>query len=78
MLVWVSLAVLLCSNAGAIISKDFVLCFKDINTLFMFVLYITKLESAVHALIQQQVMSVLKRRQDELETESTYMQHLTS
>ena len=28
MLVWVSLAVLLCSDAGAAISKDFVLCFK--------------------------------------------------
>uniref|UniRef100_A0A8V0XZB1 GCF C-terminal domain-containing protein n=1 Tax=Gallus gallus TaxID=9031 RepID=A0A8V0XZB1_CHICK len=36
------------------------------------------LESAVRALLQQRAMSVLKGRQDELETESTYMQHLTS
>ncbi|POI26787.1 hypothetical protein CIB84_009463, partial [Bambusicola thoracicus] len=40
--------------------------------------YINELESAVHALLQQRAMSVLKRRQDELKMESTYMQYLTT
>ncbi|XP_072187820.1 intron Large complex component GCFC2 isoform X2 [Excalfactoria chinensis] len=40
--------------------------------------YINEVESAVHALLQQRAMSVLKRRQDELKMESTYMQHLTT
>nr|NP_001376457.1 chromosome 3 open reading frame, human C2orf3 [Gallus gallus] len=40
--------------------------------------YINELESAVHALLQQRATSVLKRRQDELKMESTYMQHLTT
>ncbi|XP_031460773.1 GC-rich sequence DNA-binding factor 2 [Phasianus colchicus] len=40
--------------------------------------YIDELESAVHALLQQRAMSVLKRRQDELKMESAYMQHLTA
>ncbi|XP_015715413.1 GC-rich sequence DNA-binding factor 2 isoform X2 [Coturnix japonica] len=40
--------------------------------------YINELESAVHALLQQRAMSVLKRRQDELKMEATYMQHLTT
>ncbi|XP_019468996.1 GC-rich sequence DNA-binding factor 2 isoform X3 [Meleagris gallopavo] len=40
--------------------------------------YIDELESAVHALLQQQATSVLKRRQDDLKMESAYMQHLTA
>uniref|UniRef100_A0A8C9FM99 GC-rich sequence DNA-binding factor 2 n=1 Tax=Pavo cristatus TaxID=9049 RepID=A0A8C9FM99_PAVCR len=40
--------------------------------------YIDELESAAHALLQQRALSVLKRRQEELEVESTYMQHLTT
>ncbi|XP_064001812.1 intron Large complex component GCFC2 isoform X3 [Pogoniulus pusillus] len=40
--------------------------------------YINELELAVHALLQQRAITVLKRRQDELNNESTYIQHLTS
>ncbi|OXB54828.1 hypothetical protein ASZ78_003121 [Callipepla squamata] len=40
--------------------------------------YIDELEFAVHALLQQRAMSVLKRRQEELKTESAYMQHLAT
>ncbi|XP_062494413.1 intron Large complex component GCFC2 isoform X2 [Pezoporus occidentalis] len=39
---------------------------------------INELELAVHVLLQQQAMRVLKRRQDELKDESAYIQHLTS
>ncbi|KFP81533.1 GC-rich sequence DNA-binding factor 2, partial [Apaloderma vittatum] len=39
---------------------------------------INELELAAHALLQQQAARVLKRRQDELKTESAYIQHLTS
>uniref|UniRef100_A0A8C8B7I9 GC-rich sequence DNA-binding factor 2 n=1 Tax=Otus sunia TaxID=257818 RepID=A0A8C8B7I9_9STRI len=38
--------------------------------------YINELELAVHVLLQQRSMSVLKRRQDELKDESAYIQHL--
>ncbi|XP_027311122.3 intron Large complex component GCFC2 isoform X2 [Anas platyrhynchos] len=40
--------------------------------------YINELELAAHALLQQQAMAVLKRRQDELKIESAYIQHLTT
>ncbi|KAM6085932.1 intron Large complex component GCFC2 isoform 2-T2 [Theristicus caerulescens] len=40
--------------------------------------YINDLELAVHVLLQQRAMRVLKRRQDELKNESAYIQHLTS
>uniref|UniRef100_A0A8C3PU68 GC-rich sequence DNA-binding factor 2 n=1 Tax=Calidris pygmaea TaxID=425635 RepID=A0A8C3PU68_9CHAR len=40
--------------------------------------YINDLELAVHVLLQQRAMKVLKRRQDELKNESAYIQHLTS
>ncbi|XP_054239478.1 intron Large complex component GCFC2 [Indicator indicator] len=40
--------------------------------------YINELELAVHVLLQQRALTVLKRRQDELKNESTYIQHLTS
>ncbi|XP_068258071.1 intron Large complex component GCFC2 isoform X2 [Nyctibius grandis] len=40
--------------------------------------YINELELAVHVLLQQRAMTVLKRRQDELKNESAYIQHLTS
>ncbi|XP_009903616.2 intron Large complex component GCFC2 isoform X2 [Dryobates pubescens] len=40
--------------------------------------YINELELAVHALLQQRALTVLKRRQDELKNESIYIQHLTS
>ncbi|XP_030902447.2 intron Large complex component GCFC2 isoform X2 [Melopsittacus undulatus] len=39
---------------------------------------INELELAVHLLLQQQAVRVLKRRQDELKDESAYIQHLTS
>ncbi|KFP69583.1 GC-rich sequence DNA-binding factor 2, partial [Acanthisitta chloris] len=39
---------------------------------------INELEWAVHVLLQQQAMKVLKRRQEELKSESAYIQHLTS
>ncbi|XP_065487835.1 intron Large complex component GCFC2 isoform X2 [Caloenas nicobarica] len=39
---------------------------------------INDLELAVHVLLQQRAMRVLERRQDELKTESAYIQHLTS
>ncbi|XP_008935869.1 PREDICTED: GC-rich sequence DNA-binding factor 2, partial [Merops nubicus] len=39
---------------------------------------INELELAVHVLLQQRAMKVLKQRQDELEDESAYIQHLTS
>ncbi|XP_009989917.1 PREDICTED: GC-rich sequence DNA-binding factor 2 [Tauraco erythrolophus] len=40
--------------------------------------YINDLELTVHVLLQQRAMRILKRRQDELKTESAYIQHLTS
>ncbi|XP_065586491.1 intron Large complex component GCFC2 isoform X2 [Cyrtonyx montezumae] len=40
--------------------------------------YIDELEFAVHALLQQRAMLVLKRRQEELKMESAYMQHLAT
>ncbi|XP_009640812.2 GC-rich sequence DNA-binding factor 2 isoform X2 [Egretta garzetta] len=40
--------------------------------------YINDVELAVHLLLQQRAMRVLKRRQDELKNESAYVQHLTS
>ncbi|XP_076188794.1 intron Large complex component GCFC2 isoform X2 [Aptenodytes patagonicus] len=40
--------------------------------------YINDLELAVHVLLQQRAMRILKRRQDELKNESAYVQHLTS
>ncbi|XP_074942773.1 intron Large complex component GCFC2 isoform X2 [Phalacrocorax aristotelis] len=40
--------------------------------------YINDLELAVHALLQRRAMRVLKRRQDELKSESASIQHLTS
>ncbi|XP_010279766.1 PREDICTED: GC-rich sequence DNA-binding factor 2 [Phaethon lepturus] len=40
--------------------------------------YINDVELAVHVLLQQRAMRVLKRRQDELKNESAYIQHLTS
>ncbi|XP_075001036.1 intron Large complex component GCFC2 isoform X2 [Calonectris borealis] len=40
--------------------------------------YVNDLELAVHVLLQQRAMTVLKRRQDELKNESAYIQHLTS
>ncbi|KAM9563473.1 intron Large complex component GCFC2 isoform 1-T1 [Guaruba guarouba] len=39
---------------------------------------INELELAVHVLLQQRAVRVLKRRQDELKDESAYIQHLTS
>ncbi|XP_075606604.1 intron Large complex component GCFC2 isoform X1 [Balearica regulorum gibbericeps] len=39
---------------------------------------INDLELAVHLLLQQRAVRVLKRRQEELKNESTYIQHLTS
>ncbi|KAM4903056.1 intron Large complex component GCFC2 isoform 1-T1 [Sylvia borin] len=39
---------------------------------------INELEWAVHALLQQQAVTVSKRRQEELKNESAYIQHLTS
>uniref|UniRef100_A0A663MM34 GC-rich sequence DNA-binding factor 2 n=1 Tax=Athene cunicularia TaxID=194338 RepID=A0A663MM34_ATHCN len=38
--------------------------------------YINEVELAVHVLLQQRSVSVLKRRQDELKNESAYIQHL--
>ncbi|XP_051469608.1 intron Large complex component GCFC2 isoform X2 [Apus apus] len=40
--------------------------------------YINERELTVHVLLQQQAMTLLKRRQDELKNESAYIQHLTS
>ncbi|XP_010016323.1 PREDICTED: GC-rich sequence DNA-binding factor 2, partial [Nestor notabilis] len=40
--------------------------------------YINELELAVHLLLQQRAMRVLKRRQNVLKDESAYIQHLTS
>ncbi|XP_032538810.1 GC-rich sequence DNA-binding factor 2 isoform X2 [Chiroxiphia lanceolata] len=39
---------------------------------------INELELAVHALLQQQAVTVSKRRQDELKNESAYIKHVTS
>ncbi|KFQ27637.1 GC-rich sequence DNA-binding factor 2, partial [Mesitornis unicolor] len=39
---------------------------------------INELELAMHVLLQQRAMRLLKRRQDELKNESSYIQHLTS
>ncbi|KFO98503.1 GC-rich sequence DNA-binding factor 2, partial [Calypte anna] len=39
---------------------------------------INELEWAVHLLLQQRAMALLKRRQDELKNEAAYIQHLTS
>ncbi|XP_042659074.1 intron Large complex component GCFC2 isoform X2 [Tyto alba] len=39
--------------------------------------YINELELAIHVLLQQRAVTVLKRRQDELKNESAYIQHLT-
>ncbi|KAM6123388.1 intron Large complex component GCFC2 isoform 3-T3 [Pterocles gutturalis] len=40
--------------------------------------YINELELAVHVLLQQRAIAVLKRRQEELKNESAYIRHLTS
>ncbi|KAM6280930.1 intron Large complex component GCFC2 [Porphyrio hochstetteri] len=40
--------------------------------------YINDVELAVHLLLQQRAMRVLKRRQDELKKESSYIHHMTS
>ncbi|KAM6366696.1 intron Large complex component GCFC2 isoform 2-T2 [Alca torda] len=40
--------------------------------------YINDVELAVHVLLQQRAVRVLKRRQEELKNETAYIQHLTS
>ncbi|KAM9382221.1 intron Large complex component GCFC2 [Phaethornis superciliosus] len=40
--------------------------------------YINELDLALHLLLQQRAMALLKRRQDELKNEAAYIQHLTS
>ncbi|XP_072714489.1 intron Large complex component GCFC2 isoform X1 [Ciconia boyciana] len=70
-------------SSGAALNYKFYRAMKTyvenlINCLNEKLKYINDLELAVHVLLQQRAMRVLKRRQDELKNESAYIQHLTS